>query len=76
MLPSKVKCESELESEGLFTLKHEPADGDSHIRVERRKDTEEDTGDCYSDEEQAIEIQIDEKPEKTLKRKTTHEMQE
>ena len=56
MLPSKVKCESELESEGLFTLKHEPADGDSHIRVERRKDTEEDTGDCYSDEEQAIEI--------------------
>ena len=45
MLPDKVKCEEELENEGLFTLKHEPADQDSHVlveRTERRKDTEED----------------------------------
>ena len=76
MLPSKVKCESELENEGLFTLKHEPVDRDSHIRIERRKDTEEDIGTLSSDEEQAIEIHIDDKPEKTLKRTKTHEIDE
>ena len=45
MLPSKVKCESELDNEGIFTLRHEPADKGSHVlveRCERRKDTEED----------------------------------
>ena len=72
MLPDKIKYEEELESEGLFSLKNQPADGGSHVRIERRKDTEED--DFSSDEEQAIEIHLDEKTEKTLKRKTTHEM--
>ena len=76
MLPTKVKCESELENEGLFTLKNEPADRDSHVRVERRKDTEEELGTLSSDEEQAIEIHIDDKPEKTVKRTKTHEMDE
>ena len=44
MLPTKVKCESEIENEGIFTLSAEPADRDSHVlieRCERRKDTEE-----------------------------------
>ena len=74
MLPNKIKCESELENEGLFSLKNQPADGGSHVLIERRKDTEEDSNDFSSDEEQAIEIHLDEKTEKTLKRKTTHEM--
>ena len=74
MLPNKIKCESELENEGLFSLKNQPADGGSHVLIERRKDTEENSDDSSNDEEQAIEIHLDEKTEKTLKRKTTHEM--
>ena len=74
MLPNKIKCESELENEGLFSLKNQPADGGSHVLIERRKDTEENSDDSSNDEEQAIEIHLDEKIEKTLKRKTTHEM--
>ena len=76
MLPSKVKCESELENEGIFTLRQEPADKDSHVlieRCERRKDTEEDFDISdkagSSDEEQAIEINLDEKQQSQTKKR-------
>ena len=75
MLPNKVKCESELENEGIFTLRQEPADNDSHVlieRCERRKDTEEDidvSDKAESDEEQAIEINLDEKQQNQTKKR-------
>lgn len=60
MLPTKVKCETELENEGLFNVKQKPIDSDSHVLIEReivrRKDTEEDIeiSDDSSDDEKSI----------------------
>jgi len=69
MLPTKVKCETELENEGLFNVKQKPVDKDSHVLIEResvrRKDTEEEIeiSDSSSDDEKSIEVDLDGKPD-------------